>query len=418
MKHTLWWLVAVALAGAWLGGCGAKKTDVAQPAIPTPRYLSRDIDPASTGDSKPGADPEEIAASAEPSEPAAEPAKTAEPVKTVEPAATPATPGGKTPEQIAAEVREAVSRLQQQEFDPKGRRPKPATGDAPPKDAAGDSGAEPTGKVEVTDIRPVEMTSIPVPRVAGEKKSPAVGPAQPKAPPVEPPQGAVTLENLTKHYEALAQARPEDVETARSLRFLHFLSGNDAGSLEAIASLPPDEQNLWHWLMASMIAARDRVPGMSRADQAAEVLEDLERVRAILKKEAPLELGVVRFCQEITTFGDYQPLEVNRFKAGEQTKLYTELRNFATDKGDDGLYRVRLNVSLSLERADGTNVWQDTIPGVEDKCRSPRQDFFLRVHFPIPKDVKAGNYILKATFEDVSAHKQAGARLNVEIVDR
>ena len=406
MKHALWCLAVI--AGAVLGGCGPKQADVPMPPIPTPRYLSRDIDPAPTSDRTPAGNPREIAA-AEPSEPAAEPAQVAEPVKDSPPDAAPTTPGGKTPDQIAAEVREVVGRLQQQEFDPRSKRPKPA-----PLDAV----AEPAGSIEVTDIRPVETTVIPVPQVPGEKKPPLPAPAEPKSPPVEAPQGAVTLENLTRHYEALAKAHPQDVELARSLRFLHFLSGNDAGSLEAIPGLPPDDQNLWHWMMASMIAARDRVPGMSRADQAAEVLEDLERVQTILKKEAPLELGAVRFCHEISTFGDYQPVEVNRFKSGEQAKLYAELRNFSTDKGDDGLYRVRLNVSLSLERPDGTSVWQSAPPGVEDKCRSPRQDFFLRVHFPIPKEIPAGNYVFRATFEDLAAHKQAGARINVEIVDR
>jgi hypothetical protein len=233
--------------------------------------------------------------------------------------------------------------------------------------------------------------------------------------PIEAPVDKLTLENLTAHYERLAAQNPDDADIGRTLRFLHFLCGNDAASLEAIGGLPPEDQRLWHWLMASMIAARERTPGMSRADQAAEILEDLDQVQMVLKEQAPLELGEVRFCRQIRSFGNYEPLEVNRFGAGQQAELYAELRNFASTQDEDGLYRVKMNVALSLERSDGTSVWQQTFPDVEDTCRRPRQDFFLKVFFPIPADAVPGAYVLKITFEDAAAAKQAGARLELEV---
>jgi hypothetical protein len=400
MRTLLNSLAVLALLVAALPGCNEKKADAPIPPVPTPRYLSRDIAPPPAGEKADGntkeipEKPEPVAVDAtKPAEPASE--KSSE-VKTSD---------GKTPEELAAEVREAISRLQSKEMGAAAKQP----------DAA-KVAVEPSGKVEMTDIRPADTQIVPVPKVPGEKTPPAKTPVPPTEPVAAPPQGALTLENLTKHYESLAAANPQDVELARSLRFLQFLSGNNAASLEAIPGLAPDEQNLWHWMMASMIAARDRVPGMSRADQAAEVLEDLDRVQAILRKEAPLGLGTVRFCSEILAFGDYRPVENRCFRPGDETKLYAEIKNFVSEKGTDGLYRVRLNVSLSLERPDGTSVLQDSIPNVEDKCRTPRQDFFLRVHFRVPQNVPPGPYVLKVTFEDVAAHKQAGAQLPLEVV--
>jgi len=402
MRTLLSSLAILTLLAAAMAGCDEKKVEATTPPVPTPRYLSRDIAPASADDRIDVA-AKEISEKPEP--PATDTAKAAESAPT-----TPSgvrTSDGKTPEELAAEVREAISRLQSKEMSAAAKQP----------DAV-KVAVEPSGKVEMTDIRPADTQIVPVPKVPGEKTPPAKTPATPAEPAAAPPQGALTLENLTKHYESLVAANPQDVELARSLRFLQFLCGNDAASLEAIPGLTPDEQNMWHWMIASMIAARDRVPGMSRADQAAEVLEDLDRVQSILRKEAPLGLGTVRFCSEIMAFGDYHPVETNRFRPGDETKLYAEIKNFVSEKGHDGLYRVRLNVSLSLERPDGTSVRQDSIPNVEDKCRTPRQDFFLRVHFRIPQNVPPGSYVLKVTFEDAAAHKQAGAQLPLEIVQQ
>lgn len=404
MKRHASWIASGLLVAAIVPGCEGKRDVVAPiPPLPPARVLNGPVGKPSS----PARAAERLAAS-----------EAAEQTK-----ATPTgSPRAKTPEEIQQDVREAVARLKGRglikelpELDADKTPPVKITAKVPlrsdqptgrPSSGAADGG--------VTAGPAVSLTTI---TAAGNGPKPAASPQKtaPRDTTSEAPTGPITLENLAKRYERLATENPGDTDIARTLRFLYFLSGNDAAALEAIVGLSADRQQVWHWLMSSMISVRDRVPGMSRADQAVEVLEDLDRVRRVLKKQAPLELGEVRFCTQIRRFGDYDPLPVNRFRPGEQTTLYAEIRNFVSEQGDDGLYRVRLNVGLALERPDGTSLSQESIPNVVDTCRRPREDFFLRVTFPIPSSAAPGKYILKITFEDAAARKQTGARLEIEV---
>jgi hypothetical protein len=393
-----------------LPGCDEEREVVTPPPVPLPKYLSRAITPIDEA-----ATPE---APATPAESAAAP----RPVEPTEP----------TPAEIArqmAELQPALERLQQKRAEaaeaPRPLGPDEAPpirrGEPPVKVAVrvpleGDQPAEridTVGRVRVTAVEAAPGAPVPDREESVSRESnPA---AAETAKTVEPPAGPVTLDALTQHYESLARSNPGDVEVARSLRLLYFLAGENERSLEAIDGLPAEEQALWRGLIWTLINARERLPGQTRAAQAAEVLAALDDVRTGLERTAPLGLGTVRFCQSIEDFGSYVPLAVNRFRPGQQALLYSELENFASEKGADDLYRVRLNMVLSLERPDGTAVWQETINGIEDVCRRPRRDFFLTTRIPMPQDVKPGPYALKVTFEDATAGKQAGAQLDVEI---
>ena len=428
MKRTRWMLAVAVLAA--LPSCEDQKRQVAIPPVPTPRYLSRDLTPET-----------------DPADATTEQTATRTPVP-------PSTKTGQSPDDVAREVREAVSRLQQRTIDgkpgpaplgadeaPPVRRGEPPVkvsahvpieADQPIQRADAPDPASPApdpGAVSLTKITPAEGTRVarapddgdivPVPPDDPTAPTPrAKTPAPAMLPPKTGPQASppVTLDALTKRYEELTARNPGDADLARTLRLIYFLAGEDEKSLEAIAALPPDQQTLWRGLIWTLINARDRIPGMTRAAQSAEILDALNDVRAVLQKQAPLELGEIRFCQTIDDFGNYTPLPVNRYRPGDQALLYTELRNFIATRGDDGLYRVRLNMVLSLEQPDGTSVWQETISDIEDLCRRPRQDFFLTTKIPLPRNIAPGKYILKATFEDAAARKQAGARLELEIV--
>jgi hypothetical protein len=391
MKRHASWIASGLLVAAIVPGCQGKRDVAPIPPLPPARVLNGPV----------GEQP----APAE---------------KTETATADPARP--KTPEELQQEVREAVARLKDRglikeipELQTDETPPVKVAAKVPPRGDQPIDHPAPEAEAESAAGRSaVSLTTI-TPASGGSKTSASPQKTEPRDTTIAAPTGKITLENLAKHYEHLAKKNPGDTEIARTLRFLHFLSGNDAAALEAIVGLPTDRQQVWHWLMSSMISARDRVPGMSEAGQAAEVLEDLDRVRQVLKKQAPLELGEVRFCTKVRRFGDYDPLPANRFRPGEQTTLYAEIRNFVSDQGDDGLYRVRLNVALSLERPDGTSISQESIPNVVDTCRRPREDFFLRVTFPIPGSAASGKYILKITFEDTTARKQTGARLEIEV---
>lgn len=415
MKRALLLVLPAVLLAIVPAGCeDKKKADLLMPPLPRPRYLSPEVEPKAEGPS------DKATAKSDEKEPAAAADRQGE-LTNEEIAA-----------RLAADAEAVMARRGTKDPDPAGG--KEAGGDDSP--AAGSAGEAATDRpafklrfpalVKVTRIEPADDAALPaepkidtVPIPPERDETPAKVDEPPPRRPAperrEPPTGPVTLDGLTKAYEAMARDNPNDADVARTLRILYFLSGQDERSLEAIAGLPAEEQTVWRGLIWTLINARDRQPGMTRAAQAAEVLTALNDVRTALQKQAPLELGEVRFCQSIDDFGNYVPLAVARFRRGEQALLYTELRNFATDQGEDGLYHVRLKMSLALERPDGTAVWNETVPNIDDVCRTPRQDFFLSTLIPLPRDLRPGQYVLRATFEDTVAHKQAATRLELEV---
>jgi hypothetical protein len=261
------------------------------------------------------------------------------------------------------------------------------------------------GEVSLTAVRPVAVETV----------SPKDGSAAAAVAPAPAPAEAVTLQTLIERYEAIAAKRPADVEVARTLRLLHFAAGQDEKSLEAIPGLTPAEQKLWRDLLWTMMVARDRTPGTDRVTHAGEVLDALEEVRSDLLSEAPLALGEVQFCSDIQGFGVFTPMTANRCVPGQSLLLYTEVRRFTSRRESDGLHHVRLAQRLSLENEQGTVVWRHNFENIDDTCRTPRQDFFLRTTLPLPTNLATGRYALNVVVEDTATSRSAGARLELEI---
>jgi len=145
--------------------------------------------------------------------------------------------------------------------------------------------------------------------------------------------GAINLAAVVRQYEEMTAKNPADLEIARTLRFLYYLSGEDEKSLAALPGLTADEQKVWRGLMWTLISARDRIAGMSRADQAAAVLDALEDVRAALQRQAPLELGEIRFCERVKGFGSYEATPTSKFSV---SRRYGYIRRSVTSSAKRG----------------------------------------------------------------------------------
>ncbi|NIA22074.1 MAG: hypothetical protein GWP05_08970, partial [Anaerolineaceae bacterium] len=394
-----WGLIAAVVAVLVLPaahGCQEKRSPVAEIPPPLPRYLSREH-----AESKP-------------------------------PAAGTGQETTATPEEVAEQIRDlekVLARRTAEEADRKVRialevpmtaqEPIRRLDDGPPQRTP----PKEEGRVALTAIKPVGNeragdigAEVPVPLSVEDSRGATELPPPAGETSAEKATTPVTLARLTKRYEALARGNPNDVEIGRTLRFLYFLSGEDEKGLEAIGGLSASRQKLWRDLMWTLIVARDRMPGASWADHAAEVLDALDEVRKTLAEEAPLELGEVRFCESILRFGDYTPVAVNRFQPGQKILLYSEVSNFVSTKEDDGAYHVRLSQRLSLQNSAGREVWRHNFQNIHDICRSAREDFFLGTTIPLPGDLPPGKYALKVVVEDTATSKSVGARLELEII--
>lgn len=409
-----------------LAGCQEPERKLVIPPPPLPDYLSHDLRP----DTPSGQSATAAATAATPAESA----------KAAKPAAV-------SPELAAqiADVEKVVERIQRESGGKaaplgKDQAPAAAPGGKPvpvsvevPADAkspikrvaansVGMTGIEPAGEPPTaTGATPKAKPAVGSADTVIESAAPSPGEAKPT------PADVASLAALVGKYETLAAKNPADVDVARTLRVLQFLAGEDEKSLSAVPGLPTEQQKVWRGLMWTMINARDRLAGMSQADQAAEILDALDEVRTTVAKQAPLELGEVRFCDHVRGFGSYDVVPAARFQRRQNVCLYSEVRNFVSerekseaskpaDKKPDGLFRVLLNERVSLENAEGQSVWQESFPNIEDLCRQARQDFFLATRLNIPADAAPGKYTLKVTIEDALGHKSVGAKLDLEIV--
>lgn len=392
-------------------GCQEKRPQVLEIPPPLPRYLSREHEDAKPAESESPAEAARQEQAESPDQPARTPEEVAAQILDLEKVLA-----RRTKEEAGRNLRDVRIAL---EVPMTAEEPIRRIDDGPPKRTPPTE----TGNVALTAIKPVGAEPSgepegPVPIPPSGEGSPAATEqaATPSEAKAEDVTGPVTLATLTKRYETMSRRAPGDVEVGRTLRFLYFLSGEDEKGLEAIGGLTVSQQKLWRDLMWTLIVARDRMPGVSRANHAAEVLDTLEEVRNGLRKEAPLELGEVRFCEEILRFGVYTPLAINRFRPGRQALLYSEVSNFVSTKESDGLYHVRLSQRLSLENSRGTEVWRHAFENIHDTCRSLRDDFFLGTTIPLPGDLQPGKYVLKVAVEDITTSKSVGARLELEII--
>jgi hypothetical protein len=222
-----------------------------------------------------------------------------------------------------------------------------------------------------------------------------------------------TLDALVDHYQKLAAAHPGNVEVVRTLRVLQLMAGETDASLEPVAGLSPEDQRLWRGLIWAMANARDTAPAgagtgeAARQYQAAQVLAVLDELRADLQRQAPLEIPVVKVCQRVAGFGVIVPLPQPSVRPLDRVSIYTEVRNFVSERQRDDTYHVRLNQFLNLKDAAGRVVWKKEYRDIDDRCRTVRQDFFLTSSETIPADLPSGAYTLEVTVEDVLGRKQA-----------
>ena len=393
------WLVVLALAAA-ATGCWQKREQMAAPPAPLPPFLSQE-------------------AAAQPTGGGATPAKTEPAANASAGAATQA--ASMTPEDIVrkvAELNEALTKMRLVATEsPEAGGPRHAGASSPAAPQTGPAAQEARiGQAALTGIEPADESTPPKTLAApsGIQTAPEAPTAVAGGTAASPEPA---LAQLIRLYEQKAGANPTDVKAARNLRLLHFLAGEDEKCLQDLPGLPADEQSLWRGLMWTLVNVRDRTGAASPPAQAAEVLTALNDVRAAAQKLSPLELGDVRFCERINGFGDYLPRPGNRFRPNDSLRLYGEIRNFASLKGDDGLYRVRLCERLALETPDGQTVWQQTFDNIEDTCRRPRQDFFLTTttRLAVPPQTAPGKYALRVTVEDKTSGKSAAVRLDLEL---
>jgi hypothetical protein len=240
---------------------------------------------------------------------------------------------------------------------------------------------------------PPEAPADPGREAAEARAEPRKGPA-----PEESSDAQPTFEIKTKPEEPLVAALRCYLDK-RPAEAVEYLQACDKANQEALLCLLP-------------LAVRLSEGSLHRArpDEMAEMVDGLRGVERSLQQRAALRIEKMRFCRQVRAFGDYEPIEPGQaaFEAGsggqdgELIQVYVEVRNFASEV--QGPFQVtRLASSAEIRDYNHKTLKKVDFDVYTDRCRSPRQDYFIRYSFRVPRDLPPGPYTLWISVKDALA---------------
>jgi hypothetical protein len=222
-----------------------------------------------------------------------------------------------------------------------------------------------------------------------------------KAPPDEPPPEA-----LDPAFEI--KAKPEEPLVA-ALRC--YLDKRPAEAVEHLKACDRADQEALLCLLPLAVRLSEGSLERARPDEMAAMVDGLRGVETSLEKRAALRIEKMCFCRQARAFGDYEPIPDGQAafesgsggQAGELIQVYAEVRNFAS--AAQGPFQViRLTGHAEIrDYAHGKTVKRIDFDPCCDRCRSPRQDYFIRSTFRVPADLPPGPYVLWIFVEDALA---------------
>ncbi len=217
---------------------------------------------------------------------------------------------------------------------------------------------------------------------------------------VHPPDAVLSLDNIIQRLESEGD-REREFDSEWRLRLLQLALNRDAQAARISPGMPPDAGRILSAVVQAVTAARaaSRNP-LFATEEAVERAEDL---REVLAEQIDPVVSGVSLCRRVVTFGVYDEMVAEDFVSGRtvQTIVYCEIRNFHSEKTDEGKYRTELGTRLEvLAAADGRSMWVHQEDEIVDLCRQKRTDFFLAQRVTLPPTLPAGDYVLKVLVED------------------
>jgi hypothetical protein len=186
------------------------------------------------------------------------------------------------------------------------------------------------------------------------------------------------------------------------------MEGRPGAAADILRRYDPTSRDILMALL--LLAAPLGDGGLERASpqDAATLLEQLNRLQATLRQRAPLGIEKMCFCREIRDFGKYYPLPPDyAFQAGsdglpgELVQVYVEVRNvICRPRGT--AYETALKGHVEIYDFRGKCVWQHDFDNKPDRSRTPLQDNYVEFHFNVPFELAADSaYTLWVYVKDV-----------------
>jgi len=302
----------------------------------------------------------------------------------------------------------------------------------------------PTGKRNVPKIRITDIVSLPQGEPTTQRASAAKAPAKPAPEPeirtdnlknsqvhkanqqakIDIPEEFVSsadqLAGLIRQLEEKLEARPEDVGAQVKLQLIRTILGqwqqvlndkNKAPSKSTGSELAEKLVRLINTFDNASLSPAER------ANQALTLIEELQR---LLKQNADLRIADIKLCREVVSFGCYKLMSKDYFQAGKSRAVivYLELDNFvSTYLKDKRMYQTLLALTVEVIDPKGKVHFRHHYERIEDLANRRRRDFYLAPPVNLPP-MRAGDFILKVTVEDLVGNKVAQASTDLKILPR
>ena len=200
-------------------------------------------------------------------------------------------------------------------------------------------------------------------------------------------------------------------------RLARILSGDYEAAHDPFSDVSDDRQQLATHMIDALIAIREGHDGdPSGAANAA--LQAVERLAGSLRKSSDLEIPSMALCRSVEGFGRYTPLEPAVFRAGVVNEFvsYCEVKNFHSERAEDGSYLTRFSMRTTILNRAGDAVLDIKDADVLDRCRNLRRDCFLSRVVRLPATLSPGEYVAKVTLVDKLGEKVAENRAAFRII--
>ncbi|TWT45170.1 hypothetical protein RAS1_15920 [Phycisphaerae bacterium RAS1] len=294
---------------------------------------------------------------------------------------------------------------------PAARQPIPARSEPhqPPAKQPGESATSHSEPPTVTSVairgdgRP--LTTAPPPKSGDAPEMNAA---------VESRYGPTSLRDFLSRLPATSSDAPFREQLDE--RVLQLLAGQYEQARRPLELVSDEHRQLGERFVEALIALREAHAGDAAAGAAA-VLRELEALSESLRKLSDLSIPAMALCWKVEGFGRYQTFDPPQFVAGSTAEVivYCELRDFVSEKRDDGLYHTELGMTVNVLNRIGESVLEVRDPLIRDTCRTRRQDCFVPRLIRLPASLSAGEYTVKATVVDLLGGKVAESRTTLVV---
>ncbi len=235
---------------------------------------------------------------------------------------------------------------------------------------------------------------------------------------VKSPPAAIVpggAESLEQQLARRAREYPRDLPSQLDYQLLLFARDEQVPRAADIANLPTEDREVLTALVDGLTNFRNGIradTNMLMNRKIRPLIEMSDRLRS----RADLSIPNAVLCREVRAWGNYAPLESNRFEGGvpHTVIVYAEVENFASTLNEKNLWETRLECQLALYNEAGWPVWEDKFPAI-DVCRNRRRDFFLPRKVTIPAGLNLGRYVLKVSVTDQQASRIAESSIPIVI---